>query len=257
MELRSLAPASLVFLSLALVACGDDTSGTGGGGGGSTSGPGAGGDGNGSTTSSSSSSADGGGGSGAGGTGGSGAAGTGGSGSGGEGTGGSAADQFWPESLTLCELVNAYRVEEGLPPIPISVALMTVAETHVRDLNDHPGTVSGNCNMHSWSDGMPQLYSGCCYTPDHAQAACMWAKPGEITAGWGANAYDGNGFEISASTSNPASALQLWKGSSGHNAVILNEGGWANFAPWPAMGCGAQGGYAHVWFGEDADPQTL
>lgn len=244
MRLRSISYLSTALLlgSLALPACGDDAGGAGGSGGtGATSG----------TSTSSSTGVAGGGSTSTSGTGTS----AGGGGEGGEG--GAAASAFWPASLTLCELVNAYRVEEGLAPIPISVALTTVAETHVKDLDDNPGTLTGNCNMHSWSDSNPSLYSGCCYTPDHAQAQCMWDKPKQITASWGANRYQESGFEISASTSNPASALDLWKGSSAHNAVILNEGQWASFAPWPAMGCGAQGGYAHVWFGSAADPQTL
>jgi uncharacterized protein YkwD len=255
MRLRSISYLASVLVLGSLAACGDDTGGSGGSGGS------AGGTGGASSTSSTSSGTGGAGttstsnttstGSAAGG----GGAGEGGAGEGGEG--GAAASAFWAQSLTLCELVNQYRVEEGLEPIPISVALMTVAETHVKDLNDNPDTLSSTCNMHSWSDTNPSLYSGCCYTSNHAQAQCMWDKPKQITASWGANRYQQSGFEISASTSNPASALQLWKGSSGHNAVILNEGQWASYGPWPAMGCGAQGGYAHVWFGPAADPQTL
>lgn len=255
MRLRSISYLASALVLASLAACGDDASDSSGSGGGGAAGAttgtstttGTGGSGGSGTTGSTSStgSAAGGGGAGAGGEGGEG------------GEGGAAASAFWPASLTLCDLVNEYRVEEGLAPIPISVALMTVAETHVKDLNDNPGTLTGNCNMHSWSDSNPSLYSGCCYTPDHAQAQCMWDKPTQITASWGANRYQQSGLEISASTSNPASALNLWKGSSAHNAVILNQGQWASYAPWPAMGCGAQGGYAHVWFGPAADPQTL
>jgi hypothetical protein len=156
----------------------------------------------------------------------------------------------------LCDVINAYRVSLGLPEVPVSVALTTVAEAHVADLAANPGTLTPPCNLHSWSD--QGAWSGCCYTPDHAEAECMWSKPEEITAGWGANAYTGNGYEISASgASTPEQALELWKTSQGHHDVILNAAGWANFSPWPAMGCGMGSGFAMVWFGDAVDLQSL
>ena len=54
------------------------------------------------------------------------------------------------------------------------------------------------CNLHSWSDKGP--WSACCYTPDHAQAQCMWDKPSELTN------YPGNGYEISAAGYDSAQA---------------------------------------------------
>jgi hypothetical protein len=163
---------------------------------------------------------------------------------------------FSPDSIALCDAVNAYRATQGLAEIPVSVALMTVAETHVADLAAHPEIVTGSCNLHSWSDAGG--WTACCYTPDHAQAQCMWSKPAEITAGWGADAYTGNGFEIAASgAGTPQSALMLWQGSPPHHDVILNAGVWASYSPWPAMGCGLYNGYGAVWFGDQADSQTL
>jgi hypothetical protein len=130
---------------------------------------------------------------------------------------------------------------------------MTVAAFHVQDMVAHPEAQKGNCNLHSWSDN-PPLWSGCCYTPDHAQAQCVWNKPKEITASWGANAYTANAYEdASAGASTPAGALELWKKSPPHNAVILNLDVWASHAPWPAMGCGMAGKIAVLWFGDAAD----
>lgn len=95
-----------------------------------------------------------------------------------------------------------------------------------------------------------------CYTPDHAQASHMWSKPSEITAGWGANHYTGNGYENAAAGSlTPAQALDLWKSDAPHNDVIINAGIWANYNPWPALGCAINAGYAVMWFGDVADPQ--
>ncbi len=164
---------------------------------------------------------------------------------------------FSAESLALCEEINAYRVSEGLDAVPVSVALMTVAEAHVADLSAHPEIAQGECNLHSWSEGSPE-WSGCCYTADHAQAQCMWSKPSQLTESWGANQYTGNGFEIAAGgTGSPEAALAAWQGSPPHHAVILNDDIWADYSPWPAMGCGLLNGYAAVWFGDAVDPQTL
>lgn len=150
---------------------------------------------------------------------------------------------------TLFDAINAYRAEHDLPPVPLSYSLTIVARAHVEDLNTHGSTVlTSECNMHSWSPH--GTWTACCYTRDHAQAACMWNKPSELTN------YRGHGFEISAGTGNPLTALSLWKGSAGHNNVILNRSAWANYT-WRAIGIGVRGGYAHVWFGAQSDPDTF
>jgi hypothetical protein len=180
---------------------------------------------------------------------------SGGQSSGGSGLGGSGPN-FDAQGLSLCDVINQYRVSQGLAEVPVSVALMTVAEAHVADLSAHPEIASGNCNLHSWSE--LGSWSGCCYTPDHAQAQCMWSKPAELTSTWGPNQYSGNGYEIAASgAGTPESALALWQSSPGHHEVILNAGTWQPYNPWPAMGCGMKDSYAVVWFGDATDPQTL
>ena len=123
-----------------------------------------------------------------------------------------------------------------------------MAQTHVIDLAEEGPHTVGNCNLHSWSDA--GTWSPCCYTPDHAEAQCMWDKPKEITV------YPGNGYENSAGGGNnitPAGAVDLWKNSAAHNDVMLNQGIWANYQ-WGAIGAGLKDGYANVWFGVEADP---
>tara|TARA_R110002096_G_scaffold361075_3_gene554130 strand:- start:20696 stop:21376 length:681 start_codon:yes stop_codon:yes gene_type:complete len=152
------------------------------------------------------------------------------------------------EALQLIAMVNDYRGENALPPIPASTSLCIVGDAHVGDLIDNNPDAPSQCNMHSWSD--QGAWSPCCYTADHAQAQCMWDKPRELTA------YTGNGYENAAGgggTITPSQALSLWQNSSGHNAVILNEGIWAN-QEWKAMGAGFQNGYAVLWFGSATDP---
>lgn len=143
----------------------------------------------------------------------------------------------------LYQLLMQYRAENKLDSIPISLQLCKVAQIHVRDLNAYPPT--GRCNMHSWSSHGP--WKANCYTPDHRNAAGMWSKPAELTS------YKDVGYEIAYCSSdnlfNVANALYSWKGSAGHNNVILNLGVWKNHQ-WKANGVAVENGYALVWFGE-------
>ena len=142
-----------------------------------------------------------------------------------------------------------YRKEKGLPQIPISVSLTFVAQTHVKDLaNNRPN--NGICNAHSWSSN--GKWRACCYTADHARAECMWSKPRELTN------YQGNGYEIACWSSadiDANQALAEWKSSSGHNAVIINQGIWKD--QWNAIGIGIYQGFAVVWFGKEFDRKNL
>jgi uncharacterized protein YkwD len=167
-------------------------------------------------------------------------------GEGGQGVEPMACDQPNPDGAELVELVNAYRAEHSLPAIPYSPSLSCVAVTHVHDMADYPADSGAGCNLHSWSDH--GSWTACCYTPDHAQAQCMWDKPRELTD------YPGNGYEnAAAGAGSPAAALAMWQGSSAHNDVILNQGMWAGM-PWGAIGAGLYQGYAVLWFGQEADP---
>ena len=150
--------------------------------------------------------------------------------------------------IELYRILMEYRKEKGLPSIPISKSLTYVAQVHAKDLQEN--FVRGTeCNMHSWSD--KGNWTPCCYTSDHAQARCMWEKPRELTS------YKGYGYEIAHGgggtyLATPESALNGWKNSSGHNAVIINQGIWADRA-WNAIGLGIYKGYALVWFGHEID----
>jgi len=156
-------------------------------------------------------------------------------------------------------MVNDYRADHGLPPVPISPSLNAVAEAHVRDLMDNrPDTATGfgrgACNMHSWSSA--GRWTPVCYTRDHARAPAMWSKPREITRG----AYPGNGYEIaywwSGGRITPEIALHGWQDSPGHNDLLIEDGPWRD-ANWRAMGVGIHGNYAVVWFGKEPDRAGL
>lgn len=150
------------------------------------------------------------------------------------------------EEKKLHALINQYRREKGLPAIKLSKSLTHVAKTHAKDLNSYPP--KGNCNAHGWSSNGP--WTSCCYTSDHAQAKCMWNKPGELTN------FRGNGFECAYWTSavaNASEALGTWKTSSGHNAVIINGSIWKRMS-WKSIGVGVYGHYGVIWFAVENDP---
>lgn len=150
-------------------------------------------------------------------------------------------------SIALTDRINAYRVSRGLPSIPRSRALGIVATNHARDLAKNYRGGGDSCNLHSWSQS--NVWSGCCYTPDHAQAKCMWQKPRELTG------FPAQGYEISAmstGTLDPDGALQIWQGSPGHHAVILSQGEWGS-SPWRSIGAAIYGGFAVAWFAHEPD----
>ena len=148
----------------------------------------------------------------------------------------------------IAESVNRYRVQNKLPAIPVSPSLSVVAARHVADLEANYRR-SQTCNMHSWSSKGD--WTPCCYTADHARKECMWNKPKEITGG----VYSATGYEIVAWYSDPitpAQALEIWRGSPAHHAMILNRSQWSDNT-WRAMGAASSQHYAAVWFGEEAE----
>ncbi len=152
----------------------------------------------------------------------------------------------------LVNSINQYRKQKGLPPIPLSQKLTTVALAHVEDLvNKQPHknlcpSDPKKQNEHSWSNN-PGKWKGGCYDGENkATLPIMWDKPKEITG------YPTPGFEIFHSGSTADGALQGWKGSTEHNDVILNQNMWAGF-PWKAIGAASYNGYYVVWFGTTLD----
>ncbi len=154
-------------------------------------------------------------------------------------------------SRELVKTINDYRKQMGLPEVVMSPALNKVAQQHVKDLAENKPQEEGkDCNLHSWSD-QTEHASECCYTSNHAQAACMWNKPRELTG------YDGNGYEIAAGgVSSPEEALSEWMTSTMHHAVIINRGLWKD-VEWNAMGAAVYKGYAVVWFGKEEDAKKV
>jgi hypothetical protein len=155
------------------------------------------------------------------------------------------------EEKKIYNYIMAYRAQNNLPNIPLSPSLTIVAQTHVKDLAMNKPDL-GSCNAHSWSGN--GNWKPVCYTADHKQASLMWSKPKELTS------YQGNGFEIAAGSNGCCSnfvmtaeyAVEGWKKSSGHNAVMINQDVWKTLK-WNAIGIGLYKGFAVVWFGEQLD----
>ncbi len=152
------------------------------------------------------------------------------------------------ETERLVDAIYDIRADNGLIAIPLSRTLERVARLHVADLEGHPP--KGRCNLHSWSsDGE---WSACCYTPDHAQARCMWDKPREISRG----SYTGDGFEIVCWHSEGMTAdiaIRCWRSSRLHENVMLNRGQWREMQ-WRALGVAMSAHYAVLWVGPAAEP---
>jgi len=157
------------------------------------------------------------------------------------------------EELKLYTKIMEYRKKLNLPVIPLSASLTHVAHEHCVDLHVNKPDLGEGCNAHSWSEEGD--WTACCYTPDHKKAECMWSKPKELTG------YTGFGFEIACGSSEPQYegyvmtadyALESWKKSKGHNAVIINQTPWKGYS-WNAIGIGIYKGFAVVWFGTQKD----
>jgi hypothetical protein len=159
-------------------------------------------------------------------------------------SGGSQECSAWANQII--DLLNQYRASHGKHRLSASPSMCKVADAHAKDLNGHWPYPDPYCNLHSWSRSGP--WSACCYPSDPKSYQCMWDKPRELTV------YPGNGYEVSAAgLSAPRDVLNLWKGSPGHNEVLLNLGVWSLY-PWDAVGAANSGPFAVMWFGVESDP---
>lgn len=161
--------------------------------------------------------------------------------------------------MKLARLINDYRQEKGLSRLPIFYALTKTARTHTRDSFENKPyeekDVRGiQANLHSWSD--KGNWTPVAYTEDHQYAERMWSKPEEIAG------YPDDGFEISVIQEGgvlyPKETLESWKGSPGHNNVIIEADNFKNLEKeFQAMGVSIQKNFSHVWFGYTKDTENF
>lgn len=152
-----------------------------------------------------------------------------------------AGDGWEPEEARLSELINEYRAEHDLPPIPQSASLTLLANRHVLDMFYNIGSLT-----HSWSN--------CSYDPNDRQTFyCSAYAPQWIGTAYPGQAYENAHLNLSGATAR--SAIRGWQTSPAHNALILNQYNWQDNR-WRAMGVGIYRQYAVLWLGEDRDPET-
>lgn len=142
-------------------------------------------------------------------------------------------------SREICDLVNQFRQENQLDPVPLSFTLTYGTNLHFENLveNDH-NIFNQTCNMHSWYPNPDHAINRfCCFPRD---ISCMTDRAQEISADW-EPPYTGNMIENAAgsvtsnsllpgSASTARSVVEQWKNSDGHRFQILRP-------QW--LGCGA------------------
>lgn len=161
------------------------------------------------------------------------------------------------QEVELLALVNSYRIGRGLPAINNSRSLNKVARIHVLDLYHNRPTegkdIHGDmCNLHSWS--YEGFWTPVCYTNRNHDTKAMWYKAKEITSYVYSSSVYENAYWTSMEIEVPSRALDAWKKSPTHNALILETGIWQGLNS-KAIGVGLYKGYAVIWFGEVTDSQ--
>jgi hypothetical protein len=150
----------------------------------------------------------------------------------------------------LYRMINEYRRQYDLPPVPLSTSLCFVAKTHVKDLFlNHPD--QDPCNSHSWSAKGP--WKPFCYPGDENKKGSVWDKPKELTK------YNSKGYEIVYWENSAVlidSVISFWKSIDYFNSFLMNTGKWQG-KRWNAIGIGIWENYAVAWFGEVPDPEGV
>ncbi len=165
-----------------------------------------------------------------------------------------AQDRLSLDELDLYHRLMDYRASLGLDPVPLSKSLTLTAGRHVVDIRENFWAEGREppkgANLHSWSDAP--------YYADHRSPEAMWEAPSRL-----GTPYDSAGYEIfAAGYATNAAALEGWKASPGHNAVIAQSGVWASI-DYAAIGIGVDrsagpgpytGRVYTAWFGAEPDP---
>lgn len=143
-----------------------------------------------------------------------------------------AGDGIEAEELQLYQLINEYRIQNGLSSIALSKSLTLVANRHAWDLQENLGYLT-----HDWSDVTgPEAY---------------WYAPQRLGTSYSDYAFENAYWNGAIATAH--SALKGWKNSPSHNALLLNTGAWADW-DWNAIGIGIHNNYAVMWVGQASDP---
>jgi hypothetical protein len=146
-----------------------------------------------------------------------------------------AGDTLDAREKELFQLINEYRAQNRLPALVLSDALSIVANRHLLDLN---------INVKSFTHG----WSNCPYDIKNEKTwDCVLNAPKMLGV-----KYDGNGYEnlyrnLTAAATPPL-ALEAWKKSELHNALILNSNIFKKLK-WDGIGIAISSNYAAIWVG--------
>jgi hypothetical protein len=148
-----------------------------------------------------------------------------------------------------------------------------VAQTHARNLfKYYRSRENADCTGHSWFPDPNKddifatiTWADCCYPsiPDASSSACMALKGSEITKGWDPYIYQGPTFENYFAgfgfKVTPEVAVNQWKASPGHNALMLGMARPNMPGSLPLNACGGdiQGAYAVLWMGKMLDKAPI
>lgn len=129
--------------------------------------------------------------------------------------------------------------------------------TLLQDLEENSPDAGMHCGMHSWSD--QGSWTPCCFpdarffdNPDPETLKCSWHKPQELTD-YPEVAYENTVYAAGTiGDITPEMALESWKSSESHNALMVNGGNWVD-NHFQAVGAGFLGKYAVMWVGEAFD----
>jgi hypothetical protein len=161
-------------------------------------------------------------------------------------------DELDVEENKLYQMINQYRIQNGLSSIPSAPSLNLVANRHVLDIAENSNYYArdGQNWLHGWSN--------CPYDANKGNTfSCMWEAPKRL-----GTPYPGFGYENFCGSPDAKYqhfiitaeyALKTWQKSMLHNEVILNQGRWKKYQ-WNAIGIGIYKGYAALWFGAEHDP---
>lgn len=146
-----------------------------------------------------------------------------------------AGDEITAQEKELYRIVNEYRAQNGLAQIPLSESLSVVANRHLLDL-----TINIKSLTHGWSN--------CPYDINNQSTwKCVSESPKRLKVSYVGNGYE-NLFRQRGGVATPALALEAWKKSEMHNALILNLNIFKG-KKFDAFGIACHGEYIALWFG--------
>lgn len=146
-----------------------------------------------------------------------------------------AGDEISEQEKELYRIVNEYRAQNNLPPVPLSESLSLVANRHLLDLTQNLKSLT-----HSWSN--------CPYEFNNEKSwNCVFESPKRLNSGYNGRGYE-NLYRSKTGSAGAVLALEAWKKSDLHNSLLLNLNTFKN-TKFDAFGVAINGQYVALWFG--------